>query len=1558
MWDETGMSDGFNSQLKKLSHRKGFHVIPADQAILSLQAVLAQAESSVYVGIDRQKDNVGRFISSNVAQIDNVLTLYTEDSVASFKRHVDAISLQDPFSSPLPINIVSIKPLPRDSSGHIDLSLLQDIRSNGVANKGEKMLPRTEVETIVFDIWKNVLGISRLGIQDNFFDLGGHSLMATQVISRAREKFGVNISVGHLFESATIEKLSTAIERLQQYEQSTVEQIPVASRAERMLLSLPQQRIWFLQTLEGASSTWNVPIAIRLQGDMNISALERSLNDIVQRHELLRSSIQQENGIPYFDIAQSLTTTLPVVELTADNKTKQLNGCIEKDANLPIALNNAPLLRTSLYKMDVEHHVLVINTHHIISDGWSIGVFVKELVENYGAHVHNRLPSLAKLPIQYADYSQWQHEYVQTPSVQQQYDYWLEKLNGVPPVVTLPTDRARPAIMQTRGEEIHFFWDQDITDKINSFAKRNHATLYMVLLAAFKLLLSRYCHHMDIMVGSPIANRTRQELEGLIGLFVNTLVMRTTFNSEDSFQSLLEKVKTTTLDAYENQDVPFEQLVEALVDSRTASTPPLFQTMFILQNSPMDELNLFGLNVTPIPRESTVSKVDLTLTLFQQSDGLEGRFEFNTGLYDRETIAEFIENYRFAIEELISEPDISLQQVDVLATNQREQLLTKWNQTEVAFNEESLSLNKFAAHVLTNPDRPAAYFGSECLSYAELEVRSDQLARGLLESGVATKQPIALCSERSLDMLIAILGILKAGCSYIPVDPDYPADRVAYMLEHGQPAGVIVDDNSQVRFTDGDLNDITSPVFLLDTLYQRGSNSDKLLPEIAFQQQAYTIYTSGSTGKPKGVMINHRSMSNFLLAMEQEVNADQGTRLLAVTSLSFDISVLELMLPLYTGGCVVIASREESMDGNLLSALIHDQEINLLQATPATWYLLLQSRWQPPRCESDRDFIALCGGEPLVPDLARQLLKLALTLYNVYGPTEATVWSSCYRVSKVDSDNIPIGAPIANTQYYVLDELLRPVPRGAIGELYIGGEGVSDGYLNSPELTEERFIENPYLSETSGRLYRTGDLVRYRRDGELECLGRADSQVKLRGFRIELGEIESVLNSHSAIERVAVIIADDPSGQPQLIAYYSYESSANNKTSQSTCNADALKDYLKNRLPDYMVPIHIISLEQLPLTPNGKIDRKQLPEITPTEDKIVMGATTPVEKELVGLWQEMLHIEYVSIDDNFFSLGGHSLLAMQMVSKIENIFGVKLPVSIFMQASTIEQLAKYLNHKTKQDNAFDTQDAMYNRVVCLKGGDNSRSPLVLIHPVGGELLCYKSLLAHMDLDQRVYGIAYDTSADELNAVESIASLARVYKTWIEDNFQNQAIIVGGWSFGGIVATEIINQFQSEGREKDALILIDSHFVNPVDALPPTVINRMSKITLAYEYGFGASALSLVNENSDREFVLAASETLVGQQFGVKKLEQQLGLLESNYQLLNSYEMPRINVPCLLVRATQTLLMDNMAGDHSWMSKLAVPLIIKMETNHFDIVNDRYVNQLSKLIASFVRSLSS
>ena len=1103
------------------------------------------------------------------------------------------------------------------------------------------------------EIWIQVLGIERVGVHDNFFELGGHSLLATQVISRIRAALGVELGLRSVFEGPTVAELSELI-RIELHKGSAL--APPIARQERtgpVTLSYAQQRLWFLDQLAPGTPFYNLHAAFRMQGQLEVAVLTRAFAEVVRRHESLRTIFTNVDGLPWQEILAPSECLFELVELSeSEAPEREARELSAAQAGAAFDLSVGSLLRLKLLRLGSDEHVLLVTMHHIISDGWSMGVLIREVTTLYAAFLKGQPATLAQLPVQYADFAVWQRNWLSGAVLDEQLAYWRKQLEGAPAHLDLATDHPRPAVQTFNGASAAVVLPSALSEAVKQLSQREGVTLFMTLLAVFQTLLYRYTGARDIVIGTPIANRNRTEIEELIGFFVNTLVMRTQLSGEESFRELLQRVREVVLDAHSHQDLPFEKLVEALEPDRDLSRSPLFQVMLVLQNAPRENLELPDLTLSPLASGHKTAKFDLTMFVTEGRRGLLVSLEYNTDLFEAATIERMLGHFQVLLESVVADPEQRVSNCALLPAAEKEQLLVEWNDTAVDYGPAQTLDQLISAQVARTPDHVAVSFEAEPLTYAELDRRAEALAIELQRRGVAPDVTVGICMERSVELVVALVAVLKAGGAYVPLDPGYPRERLQFMVEEANPALVLTRE-SVLAFEAGD---------------NRAASC--LAPSrLCASNLAYVIYTSGSTGRPKGAMNTHAGIVNRLLWMQHQYRLTAADCVLQKTPFSFDVSVWEFFWPLITGARLVLAKPGGHQEPNYLAQLIARERVTTMHFVPSMLQAFLATA-ELSQCASLERVI--CSGEALSCEVQQRFHEtMHAELHNLYGPTEASVdithWA-CERDGQ--RQIVPIGRPIANSEIYILDAAGQPVPAGVAGELMIGGVGLGRGYLKRPDLTADRFQPHPFSATPGARLYRTGDLARYDATGQIEYLGRLDQQVKVRGFRIELGEIESALSAHSEVRECVVTASEVAPGDLSLIAYLVPVSEAP--------TAKDLRTYLKQRLPDYMLPSFFVALAELPHLPNGKIDRRSLPLPSSSRPELTPEFVSPrneIESELAKIWTAVLRVERVGVHDNFFELGGHSLLATQMIARLRSVYNVDVPLRRLFESPTVAGLA-------------------------------------------------------------------------------------------------------------------------------------------------------------------------------------------------------------------------------------------------------------------------------------------
>jgi amino acid adenylation domain-containing protein len=1174
----------------------------------------------------------------------------------------------------------------------------------------------------------------------------------------------------------------------------TAPTIPRRTTHSPVRASFAQERLWFVEGFGAGTAVYNQLNGIRLRGDLDLEVLERSLREIVRRHEALRTNLVLHEGTLLQVIHDSPPFELPVVDLSdrPDSQAEAAARAVAIEAGRrPLDLAAEPLLRATLLRLSAQDHILALGTHHTIFDGWSVSVVTSELGALYGAFARGDPSPLPDLPIQYADWALWQRERFERGEFDGQLRYWQERLAGVPPFLDLPTDRPRPPVQSFEGAVHTSVLPASVGDALRALGRGHGATLFMTLLAAFDVLLLRYTHQDDIVVGCPIAGRTWRETEGLVGLFVNTLALRADLSGDPSFAELLRVVRRTALEAYTNQDLPFEKLVEALEPQRALNRSPIFQAAFQLRNVPVVRIQLPGVALETYQFGELSAKLDLSFDLVEKPEGLVTNIAYSTHLFDEATIARMADHWRTLLEGIVANPEQRVSTLPLLTPQERQQILVEWNQTRTDYPRDASVHQLFEQQAARTPDALAVVHGSESWTYRELSERANQLAWRLRDLGIEDESLVGLCMERCVEMVAGMLAILKAGGAYVPVDPADPPERVAFMLQDAG-ASVVV---TRERYRDL-LSGVGAQVICIDAESDSLAGLSRANPPAAGSADslAYVTYTSGSTGTPKGVCIIHRGIVRLVRNTDYVAITSEDT-LPYMSHPAFDAATFEVWGALLNGGRLEVIDREILLSPRRFADALEAKGITVLFMGPSLFRAVVG---EVPTAFG-RVRTLLLGGEVVGPGPVREVLRHGSPrcLGNAYGPTENTTFSTCHIFTSLaeDARTIPIGHPIANSQAYILGRNLQPVPVGVTGEIYVGGDGVARGYHRRPELTEAVFIPDPFSDRPEARLYRTGDLGRYLPDGNIGFLGRADHQVKVRGFRVEPGEVEVALAQHPAVRQAVVTAAQDPAGGARLIAYVQ-------PNEGSQVDAHQLRRFLRNRLPEYMVPAAFMSLPSIPLTPSGKVDRRALPPVAGVradQDAQPAAARDAFEESLAAIWERVLGVTPVGVCDDFFDLGGHSLLAVRLMAEIERAFGVSLPLSTLFQAPTVEQLASVLREPR--------WPSTWRCLVPVRPG-SEWPPLFCIHAPGGEVLAYRALLPHLDPDRPVYGL----QARGLDGVEepfaTVEEMAAHYIGEIQAVQPHGPYALLGFCAGGVTAFEMAQRLAAAGEQVGLLALVD------------------------------------------------------------------------------------------------------------------------------------------------------
>ncbi|MEU8527604.1 amino acid adenylation domain-containing protein [Streptomyces sp. NPDC048629] len=1184
----------------------------------------------------------------------------------------------------VPSVFVELADLPLAPNGKLDRAALPEPEI-GRSEADASVATVGAVEELLAGIWTRVLGIDRVGAEDNFFELGGHSLLATQVVSRIRNVLGAEIPLSALFDQPTVRGLAATI--AESAERPDLRPVTPVDRDRKLPLSFAQQRLWFLDRLEPGSLEYNLPMRVRMGSDLDIAALQGALTAIVARHEVLRTRLVADaDGVPHQVIVPPTAFALPLIDVSAEGAPFLVaEKLVAADEATPFDLSAGPLIRAMLIRVAADEHVLALSMHHVVSDEWSTRIFQRELMHLYDVLREGGVPSLPALPVQYADFAVWQRQWLTGEVLDAQRAYWRDQLTGAP-TLELPTDRPRPAMWSPAGATTRFEVPEPTMAALRALSREHGTTMFMTLLAAFNVLLGRYAGSDDVVVGTPVANRNRAETEDLIGFFVNTLVLRTDLSGDPTFAELLGRVRKVALDAYAHQDLPFEQLVDELVTERDRSRSPLFQVLFNYftedgrsDDAPAGDDSIDPESFAEDTGTSMTNRFDVRLVLTDGGGALSGAIEYSTALFDASTIERMAGHLVALLDTLTADSDRSLGELPMLTEAEHDRVVREWNATVEPLPSVGGVHELIAERAVRTPEAIAVECGEVSLDYAELMGRANRLAHYLRSVGVGAESVVALCLPRGVEMVVAMLAVWQAGGAYLPLDPEYPADRLGFMLRDSRATVLVGTEELVDELPVGRLRTV-----LVNDPMVRGALAELPVsaPEVVCspEQLAYVIYTSGSTGRPKGVQVPHGGVVNLALAQARSFGVEAGDGVLQFAPFGFDAAVSEVAVTLAAGGRLVVATAEERGEPRALAGLVREKDVRVATLPPSLLAVL-----EPADLAGLRTLVT--AGERL-EEAAAARWRGEYRLLNAYGPTEATV---CASIAVLDPDGQgvpPIGAPMANTRVYVLDDQLRPVPVGMTGELFIAGTGVARGYLGRADLTAERFTADPFAADGS-RMYRSGDQVRWLADGRLEFVGRVDGQVKIRGFRVELGEIESVLAAHAAV-RAVVVTVEGLEEDRRLVAHV-----VPADQEEGIPAVGELRAFVAERLPGFMVPSVFVELAALPLTPNGKVDRAALRVLDGvTRAGTGQGYVAPrseTERVLAEMWAELLGVERVGVDDNFFDLGGHSLLATQVVSRVRAVFGVDLPLASVFDRPTVAAIATVVGSGTVVEGGEDTE---------------------------------------------------------------------------------------------------------------------------------------------------------------------------------------------------------------------------------------------------------------------------
>jgi amino acid adenylation domain-containing protein len=1274
---------------------------------------------------------------------------------------------------------------------------IDGVRENSANGSNHNTISsQTDIELMLAGIWKEALEVDSVDINTSFFDVGGDSLHAIQIITKVNNKFHTSIPIGVVFEKPTIRDFAAYIGESgnngydKKKQMKTISHL--SSRQDEFPLSASQRRIWFMTNLEQSITAYNIPLDFKITGNLSPDVMNQAINILVARHESLRTVFLEKKGIPYQKVLKSMPFAMDVVhldELPGDQAEQFVATQSLENSNLHFSLSEGPLFSIKLLISEEKEAFLLVNFHHIISDAVSIGIFFRELTEVYKSLKEKVPVSLPELPITYTDFTLWQNKYVESEECRNQLAFWKEELSGIPDVLELPLDHHRPKIQTYNGSEYHFTVDSRLKDKLMAFSKSHNSSLSLSMLTAWAVILYRYSSQEDFVIGFPVANRMNEQIASMTGVFINSLPMRFAFQEGIAFSEAVDQTTKKFLKAYENQEIPFERLVEELNVKRNMSYPPVFQVIFNFLSVYQSEYQLDDVLLNLVDGERGSSQVDLTLTARDHGSFLDCFLEYNTDLFDRETIVRLAGHYLTLLSNVLNDGNIPVKKIPILTDPEINLLLKEWNSTQVDYPSDRCLHRQFELQVSKTPDFVAIEDDKESVTYAELNSRANRLARYLFSRGAGEDKCIAICVERGIDFVTGMLAVAKTGAAYLPLDPIYPKARLGAIIEDAKPIFMISEASILDKLPDSGLE-----IIRIDRKENFMDQPETNLPYGNYEKTAFILYTSGSTGKPKGVKLRHDGTINVVRALGKKFRITTDDIVLGVTTVAFDVAEMDIYLPLLHGAKLVIGSQETMQDIDLLKKKLQDCDATILLATPVTYKMLIMSSW-----EGKKNLKILSGGEGFPRELAGELLKKVAEVYNGYAPTETSIYSLMKKVEPADTIGegyLPLGRPLDNNTMYILNSMLVPVPVGVAGELYIGGDGLSNGYNNLPEMTAERFIPDIFSGKPGARLYKSGDLVKYQPDGTIVFLNRIDFQVKIRGFRVEVGEIESVLSQNALIKENVVVVREDASHEKTLVAYYVTNDHVD-------IDFHEIRQYLKEKLPDYMIPSAFVKMEQFPLTSTLKVDRKALPDPQLTVGPLSKGYVAPstaTEQKLAKLWTSLLHHKKIGIHDDFFEIGGQSMIAVSMVVRIEKEFGIRLPLATFFERSTIFQLGELID---KKEVTIDWRSLVPIRT------EGKRKPLFLVHGLGLNVLLYTTIIKYLDPDQPVYGLQAKGMNGVDEPLETIEEIASYYISEIRTVDPEGPYYLAGFSLGGRIAYEMARQLTEMGKEVGFLGVLDA-----------------------------------------------------------------------------------------------------------------------------------------------------
>ena len=1432
---------------------------------------------------------------------------------------------------------IQLPEIPVTPNGKVDRRALPAPRSDDFKTDVDFIAPRNDLEKVLAHAWSAVLGIDEIGVMHNFFELGGHSLLATQLISRLRDDLKSDLPIALIFEAPTIAQMAEKLRRGSQ-RRSAEPLISPVSRNDELPLSFSQQRLWFLDQLDPGNTAFNLTEAVELKGNLDVSALEATLNDLVQRHEVLRTTFHKnEKGMPVQVIAGESSFALQRIDLTdipESSRDQEVKKRVAAEMQRPFDLQNGPLLRAELLELDDDFYVIVLTMHHIVSDAWSMGIFIREVAALYASYAANQPALLPEMTLQYADFAAWQRSWLKGEVLEREIDYWRQQLDAGSTVLELPTDRPRPPIKTFHGDRLYFDIDPDVWQRLDTLIQSEGVTPFMLTQAVFAVLLHRYSGQDDIYIGSPIANRNRLQVEQMIGFFVNTLVFRNDLSGSPRFREFLTRVRKTALDAYSHQDVPFEKLVETMHPDRDLSRTPLFQAMLVFQNTPVGDFSLPAVQMKPVDIQNDIVQYDLVMSLQQAGESLSGVLQYNTDLFDKQTIQRWVKHFESLLAGFAAQPDASVDVLPMLSDAEIDTIVHQWNKTQAEFPRHLCAHQVFAQQALKTPDAPAVKSKNGRLTYRQLNVLTNRLGHYLQKRGVRPEKMVGICMERSSEMVAAVLGVMKAGGGYVPLDPAYPDDRLAYMVEDAGIDTILT--MSALKATAPKVERLICFDEIVDAL--KDESDDNVDSGVHPDNLAYMIYTSGSTGRPKGVMLRHRGISNLANAQIADFKVKPESVVLQFASFSFDASVSEIFMALHSGACLYLAHRELLLSPSKLSALIRDEKITVATFPPSLLSVLSPEDVAPLET-------IVSAGEACSKELALQYAKNR-HFVNAYGPTESTVGVCSFwaNADNIEAPSLPIGRPYNNIQLYVVDKNLNPVPIGVAGELCIGGIGLARGYHHQPGLTAEKFTPNPFSDRPGERMYHTGDLATFLTNGDIQFLGRIDDQVKIRGFRIELGEIEEVLAACPGIAD-AVVVARTTGGAaaPNHIAAYLVLGQGHSVTT------DDVRNFAARRLPEYMAPNSFTVLEEFPLTPNGKVDKKALPapdEMTNLKTRERIRPADDLEADLAAMLQELLNISDIGVTDNFFELGGHSLMAIQLLAKIQKKYEQDIPLVQLFREPTVRALAEALRGQTT--------GATLDPCLVQFHDDGEKPPIFLIHPSGGSVHWYGDLAKALDPAQPVFGIQAKGVSGDAELDSTIAEMATRYIAAIKSRQAHGPYFIASWSMGVAIAFETAQQLRAQGETVGMLAALDQGPVMPND-IPEDETDFVIDMFMG-RLKVNKRKLRKMEYSEQLRVVLQQAQRvgLLPQDFTLKTFQHYVKILKIQMDAWRNYAAESYSGDLLLIKGEERDASHDASPDLGWAQCVAGAVDIKVVPgNHNTMLWEENVAAIARIFEQVV-----